>query len=50
MRFQDINAALEAVRAEILQKYPLNVRGVNIDKNITLKALQASQIQEEEYF
>lgn len=44
MRFQDINAALEAVRAEILQKYQPE------KEDTTLKALQASQIQEEDYF
>lgn len=50
MRFQDIIAALEAVRAEIQQKYQPNVSGANIEKNITLKALQASQIQEVKLF
>lgn len=44
MRFQDINAALEAVRDEILQKYQ------PAEEDTTLKALQASQIQEEDYF
>lgn len=44
MRFQDINAALETVRAEILQKYQSE------KEDTTLKALQASQIQEEDYF
>lgn len=50
MRFQDINAALEAVRAEILQKYQPDVSGTNLEEDTTLKALQASQIQEEDYF
>lgn len=44
MRFQDINASLEAVRAEILKKYQPE------EEDTTLKALQASQIQEEDYF
>lgn len=44
MRFQDINATLEAVRAEIQQKYQ------PAEEDTTLKALQASQIQEEDYF
>jgi len=44
MRFQDINAMLEAVRAEIRQKYQPE------EEDTTLKALQASQIQEEDYF
>ncbi len=44
MRFQDINASLEAVRAEIRQKYQPE------EEDTTLKALQASQIQEEDYF
>lgn len=44
MRFQDINASLETVRAEILKKYQPE------EENTTLKALQASQIQEEDYF
>lgn len=50
MRFQDINASLEAVRAEILQKYQPDVSGANLEEDTTLKALQASQIQEEDYF
>ncbi len=44
MRFQDINATLEAVRTEIQQKYQPE------EEDTTLKALQASQIQEEDYF
>ena len=44
MRFQDINASLEAVRSEIQQKYQSE------EEDTTLKALQASQIQEEDYF
>ena len=44
MRFQDINAVLEAVRLEIQQKYQPT------ESDSTLKALQASQIQEEDYF
>ncbi len=44
MRFQDINAALEAARAEIKQKYQPE------KEDTTLKALQASQIREEDYF
>ena len=44
MRFQDINASLEAVRTEIRQKYQPE------EEDTTLKALQASQIQEEDYF
>ncbi len=44
MRFQDINATLEAVRTEIQQKYQ------PVEEDTTLKALQASQIQEEDYF
>ena len=44
MRFQDINASLEAVRTETRQKYQPK------EQDTTLKALQASQIQEEDYF
>ncbi len=50
MRFQDINAAFEAVRDEILQKYQ------PAEEDTMLKALQASQINvskaymEEDYF
>ena len=44
MRFQDINASLEAVRAEIQQKYQPE------EEDTTLKALQVSQIQEEDKF
>lgn len=44
MRFQDINATLKAVRTEIQQKYQPE------EEDTTLKALQASQIQEEDYF
>lgn len=50
MRFQDINAALETVRAEVLQKYQPNVSDAYMKEDTTLKALQASQIQEEDYF
>ena len=50
MRFQDINASLEAVRAEIRQKYQPNVSDAYMEEDTTLKALQASQIQEEDYF
>ena len=43
MRFQDLNSILEVVRLEILSKYqPV--------EDTPLKALQASQIQEEDYF
>lgn len=38
MSFQDMNASLETVRAEILKKYQPE------EENTTLKALQASQI------
>ncbi len=44
MRFQDINASLEAVKTEIIQKYQ------PMEEDTTLKALQASQICEEDYF
>ena len=43
MRFQDLNSILEVVHLEILSKYqPV--------EDTPLKALQASQIQEEDYF
>ncbi len=44
MRFQDLNNILEVVRSEILSKYQ------PVEEDTPLKALQASQIQEEDYF
>ncbi len=44
MRFQDLNSILEAVRSEVLSRYQ------PAGEDTHLKALQASQIQEEDYF
>lgn len=44
MRFQDLNSMLEMTRAEVLRRYQ------PVEEDTTLKALQASQIQEEDYF
>lgn len=44
MRFQDINSVLETVRQEVLSRYQ------PAEEDTALKALQASQIQEEDYF
>lgn len=43
-RFQDLNAMLEVVRAEVLRQYQPS------EEDTPLKALKASQIQEEDYF
>lgn len=44
MRFQDLNNLLEITRAEVLKRYQPK------EDDSTLKALEASQIQEEDYF
>lgn len=44
MRFQDLNNVLEVTRAEVLRRYQ------PVEEDTTSKALQASQIQEEDYF
>ena len=44
MRFQDLNSILEVVRSEVLSRYQ------PAGEDTPLKALQASQIQEEDYF
>lgn len=44
MRFQDLNNVLEVTRTEVLRRYQ------PVEEDTTLKALQASQIQEEDYF
>lgn len=44
MRFQDLNSTLELIRAEVLRRYQ------PVEEDTSLKALQASQIQEEDYF
>ncbi len=44
MRFQDLNATLEVIRSEIIRKYQPQ------EGDSSLKTLEASQIQEEDYF
>lgn len=44
MRFQDLNNVLEVTRAEVLRQYQ------PMEEDTPLKALQASQIQEDDYF
>lgn len=44
MRFQDLNSMLELTRTEVLRQYQ------PVEEDTPLKALQASQIQEEDYF
>ena len=44
MRFQDINSVLEVIRQKVLSRYQ------PVEEDTALKALQASQIREEDYF
>lgn len=44
MRFQNLNNVLAVTRAEVLRQYQL------VEEDTPLKALQASQIQEDDYF